>query len=510
MKTETSGVLQDSRDPFVQAARSVLNRRTSSLKSTAPPAADRKQFLLDRITMGRTPFMSEQYDKLGYTGFLEWQLDYENVQEPAGLSAAIEKESAEAHFVWNATPQEIGKTYGPIGAPVQAFAPLAAMLNMQYSHRQLLWVMTDFFQNVHNTFVSQPLAFRWWGQFLRETVHPNALGDYATMVRESGQGPSMLWYLGQYNSTKEEPNENYAREVMELHTVGEDDVQIGKVTFPTYTEPEIAEAAKIFTGWGFQSSDPDSFGFHADKHAPGDKTIDFLGKTYPFADDESQGTQFTADLVSSPLAALWISRRLVQWFLGDDYEVQFLPVWLRTAVRFYLTGGDIKETVRELFDETYWDQLDQGPRLKVRRPLNLVVALKRLTGAQNTSPGASPWLIQQLAMGQVPGHWPAPNGYQPENEKWTSSVQPRVHFLYETFFGSNGLTISDASLADLFENVAMGNYSAHANELALGGCMTDGEVEAAQAHVDTFINEADARRWALFLALSSASYQYLC
>jgi len=490
----------------------------STARAASPPLSKKQQFLLDRITFGRTPEMATKIRQLGYTGFLEWQLDHESIDD-SDLLTKIGAENPDVVALWGHTPYTLlldPKFSQYPGAVAQGQSPQMVLLAGHYSQKQLLWVMTDFLQNVHNTFIAQPFGYIFWMSFLRDVVHANALGNYRTLVEASGKGGSMMLYLGQFQSNKDNPNENYARELLELHTVGIKDLY----GYATFSEADMFDLARALTGWNSQNTmftpNLGDFYFDADAHDTGDKTLAFLPATYPGLSGPAgvtEGEDMMTDIVAHPLCALHVAYRMIQWFLGDQVEERYEAAWIRTATAFHLSGGDLRETVRELFNEAYYDQIALAPKEKARRPVNAFCALKRATNAKIDLASSTPWewIAQLYRWGQVPGWWPAPNGYQPKNQKWTGSMQPKVEFLHDTFFGDNGLAIDEAELATIFPaTLPLDQYAAKANDHVLSGCLPAGEQALIQAFLDDDLPAGDdARRWALFLTFAAPSFQYL-
>ena len=493
--------------------------------SAALPLSKKQQFLLDRITFGRTDFMALKLRQLGWTGFLDWQLDYAAIDDSAA-DAAVLAENADAATLWGYDPVDVAldPNFNQFpGAVVQGQAPQIPILYGHHSQRQLLWVMTDFMQNVHNTYLPQPLQYLFWSSFLRDTVHAHCLGSYEELVKKSGQGGSMLWYLQQWLSCAAQPIENYARELLELYTVG----VTPHFGIPTFGEDDMLETARALTGWTLdtnggppQNPNPNfgkfTFDGSPEKHAAGDKFVPFLGKTYLFDNvTPSEGELLMKDLVQHPLTALNITFRLIQWLIGDDVTGRYYNAWVRSATVFNQTGGDMKATVRELFDESHFDEIAIAPAEKVRRPLNLVVALKRATNATITTQSWE-WLSQLYKMGQVSGWWAAPNGHPPQNDKWTGSMQARIEFLYRTLIDNetddNGLVIADAALDAIFPSaIPLSEYASRANKHVFGDCLPPAE----EAEIDDFLMNSlgandDPRKWALFLTMAAPSYQYFC
>lgn len=541
----------------------------------------KEQFLLDRITFGRTSRMVNQYRARGYTDFLKWQLqlppfntgtdklddsDMFNAGKPAQV------ENPESAYAWGLSPFDIlGDTSEPCpqlgmdGLPLNDFkycfpgtkmwsaAPQMLIHGGEFGNHQLRWVMTDFMQNVHNTYLLQPGGYIFWAPFLKNVIWENCLGIYSDLVKASAQGGSMLWYLGQPDSNASNPNENFARELMELHTVGvEDTVFPGLPPIETFKESDIAPVAAMLTGWDMvgwdilQGTETLTAQYGDFRFTPGDhvtgpmgqevfNTVSMAGpwppttsKTYPTPGNEGlgEGEELIDDLCAHPTTALHISRRLVQWFLGDDYAGTFFNPWIRTAVAFINSGGNMKLTLLELFNETLFSEICPStvsgcPALgqKVRRPNNVAIGLKRTMKAKINYQADKPfkWFSQMLRMGQINGYWPAPNGYQPQNEKWLGSLEPRVRFYYDSFFGDNvngnGLQIATSTIDNIIpQGTAASAMAALAADHVYGGCLPSAE----EARITDLLTDGhipateDLRRWAFFYVYTSPAHQFLC
>lgn len=540
-----------------------------------------EQFLIDRITFGRSETMVTEMQARGYEGFLEWQLGLsddtdanlfvDGIPALTGTDSFAKSAVEEIIHPWSLNPKQtfFDMTYPaaeppgtvftyppPAGTAMGTYGPMSLQMGGRYGLHQLRWVMTDFLQNVHNTLLNAPLSYVFWVPFVRDVIYANALGNYPELVKQSGMGGSMMLYLGQPNSNKDFPNENYARELAELHTVGVKEFDLSDYSIPaisTFQESDILAFSRILTGWSIKGWNfattgvlPDDLGefayndedhYYQDPATSGtqcDKEVsmtgglpDFGAKCYDVPEPLGvrEGTALISDLANHPLCALHLSRRLVQWFIGDDYEGTFRNVWYRTAMAYYFSGGDLKATIRELFNYAYISELCPAgsQENKVRRPQNKVQAFQRAldTSVDYTAPKPNRWLQQQLVMGQVNGHWPAPNGYQPENDKWTSTMLPTIQFYFDSIFGGtadaallgaedNALRIDDIYLDTVFPTGTSYTLGQQANEWLTGGCLLPDEVLAVDAALSTTGPIGDLRRWALFFTLVTPGYQYLC
>jgi uncharacterized protein (DUF1800 family) len=312
-----------------------------------------------------------------------------------------------------------------------------------YSERQLEAVMTDFWLNHFNVYVrknqNEPYLIP---AYEREVIRPNALGKFEDLLVATAKSPAMLMYLDNWQSigadsvaAKNGPrfaafvknpqvkaalkdrglNENYGRELMELHTLG---VNGG------YTQADVTEVAKVFTGW---TIDPPGrggafqFQFDDRRHEPGQKTV--LGQTIR-ENGMNEGLQVLHMLATSPATAKFISTKLAVRFVSDDPP----PVLVdRMAQAFLASNGDIKTVLRTMFESPeFW--APAAERSKVKTPLEFVVSAARASGASvNNSLGL---VVALDRLGMPLYGMQTPNGYSWMSEAWlgTSALVTRMNF----------------------------------------------------------------------------------
>ncbi len=268
-----------------------------------------------------------------------------------------------------------------------------------------------------------PLA----GLYEREAIRPHVLGTFADMVLASARHPAMLLYLdnaqsigpdsraaqvadrarsrrpGSAAKTPRGINENYARELMELHTVGVDG---------GYTQDDIIQLARILTGWGIAGAGtrgqgrPRAYAFRRTAHEPGPKTL--MGRRYVEA-GEREGEDAIRDLCAHPSTARFIATKLVRHFVADDPPLAAVD---RVAGVFSASGGDLREVSRALvhLDEA-WDPANQ----KLRTPQDWVVAMLRALGAREAPQAFVKVLVQLRHPLWAPA---APKGYGDTISEW--------------------------------------------------------------------------------------------
>jgi uncharacterized protein (DUF1800 family) len=312
-----------------------------------------------------------------------------------------------------------------------------------YSDRQLEAVMTDFWLNHFNVYVrknqNEPYLIP---AYERDVIRPNALGKFEDLLVATAKSPAMLMYLDNWQSigpdsqaAKQGPqmaryarnpqvqaalkdrglNENYGRELMELHTLG---VNGG------YTQKDVTEVAKVFTGWtvappaqggGFQ------FQFDERRHQPGSKTV--LGKTIK-ENGMNEGLELLHALATSPATAKFISTKLAVRFVSDDPSPALVD---QMAQSFLASGGDIKTVLRTMFESPeFW--APAAERSKVKTPEEFVVSAVRASGAIVNNSQA---LVQALDKLGMPLYgMQTPNGYSWLSEPWvsTGALVSRMNF----------------------------------------------------------------------------------
>jgi len=541
-----------------------------ALASPMASGFDPELFLLDRLTFGLNDDMLSEIQTRGYAGWLTWQLNPSAINDAAAEAIVADAEfgyplwfdettglpnPAKMTNVLNKTPAELflqfpGETSGT--TPV-AMSALAVMLRAAYSRRQLFYVMADFWQNVHSTFLLQENQHALWMPFQENVIYPYALGNYANMVKASAKHSSMMLYLNQYRSDKTSPIENYARELMELHTLGlKDGVSV-------FDEIDVEEVAKILTGWSMHSLEdiiegypnPDTYGcpaqtmdlndygkfvFKQEKHLFGKKTV--LGKVYgsnvlpfplPGCYGLSEGEDLIDDLVARDETAEHMATRMIEWFLMDDPPQALID---RVAGAFSSSGSEIVPMVQELFDPTFLNEIHPSDNLKIRRPINYVVAALRASNptidmeelcSENLIPnciaGSSiwsgiKWVGSSIEIGQVPGGRPSPDGYPGENEAYVGGLRARLQFAMELAHDlSLGLSLDSTKLDGIFGVATPTTDLAEAaNQKVALGYLDNFDVRRIQTYINKLtpsLSYDDLRRECFSMILSAPSYQYL-
>lgn len=318
----------------------------------------------------------------------------------------------------------------------------SATLGALYSRWQLQERMVDFWSNHFNIF-----AHKNYGTFRlavdqRSVVRKHALGNFRDMVMASAHSAAMLGYLDNQINNKDVANENYARELMELHTMG---VHGG------YTQKDVMEVARCFTGWTIENRflrPRENFRFDESAHDPAPKWV--LGR-HLTAGGVQDGVDVIDIVTQHPSTARFISSKLARYFLGtDDSAVVTLA-----SKTFLSTHGDIKETVKIILES---DLLEHGPRM-VKRPYDFAVSAVRTLGAN--SDGGEDFHRHLDLMGQALYSWPMPDGYPDRTSAWTGSLLGRWNFAHGLATGKlGGSTVNLEGLGAHIETNVLGPDSA--------------------------------------------------
>ena len=319
------------------------------------------------------------------------------------------------------------------GQPAQELT-VATLLRQVYSQRQLYELVVDFWTNHFNIDIRKNTC-----HFLKtdddlQTIRPNALGKFGDLLSASAHSPAMLIYLDQAESTKGVPNENYARELMELHTIS---------TAALFGPPDVVGVARAFTGWTVvgqrgQGGAAGTFVFRPGIHD--DEAKDLLGVHLPAGQGQGDGQQVITLLSQHPLTARFISTKLIRRFVADDPPPALVD---QLAAVFTASGGDTPAVLRALFASS---EFRSSAGLKFKRPLEFFVSALRLTGAHFASrPRAV--LGQLQLLGQTPFQWQMPNGYPDVAGYWATTGGLLNRWNFGMLLASNGLAGTQVDLA---------------------------------------------------------------
>ncbi len=319
----------------------------------------------------------------------------------------------------------------------------AKLLRAIYSNRQLEEVLTDFWFNHFNIYLNKGADHYYVTEYEREVIRPHAMGKFADLLKATAHSPAMLFYLDNAESVGPdspaalgipenlrrpmrrgplgEPmpgpapqakksrqqglNENYARELMELHTLG---VNGG------YTQKDVTEVAKVFTGWTIEEPRKGGgFRFAERRHEPGVKYV--LGQKIQ-ENGEKEGEHVLEMLARDPHTAKFVCRKLAMRFVSDDPPQSLVD---RMAETWEKKDGDIREVLRTMLNAPeFW--APEAYRAKVKTPLEFVVSAVRATGAEVNDPLPLVRTLNQMGMPLY--QMQPPTGYSMLAETWVNSA----------------------------------------------------------------------------------------
>ena len=236
--------------------------------------------------------------------------------------------------------------------------------------------------------LQEKMALFWHGHFACRSANPyfdqqyldiirkNALGNFGTMLLEVSKTPAMLQFLNNQQNKKDHPNENFAREVMELFTLGRGN----------YTEQDVKEAARAFTGFGFDKTG--EFKFRVQQHDYGTKN--FLSNSGDFS-----GEDILKIILEKKECAYFITKKIYRFFVNDETDKDIVQ---QLSEKFYQSGYDIKFLMKEIFTSE-WFYMEKNIGVKIKSPVELMVAMFRTipTVFKNTDST----LFIQRSLGQI-------------------------------------------------------------------------------------------------------------
>ncbi|MGD1713342.1 DUF1800 domain-containing protein [Dapis sp. BLCC M172] len=386
--------------------------------------------VLNRLSFGPRPGDIERVKSIGINNYIQSQLRPETIREPQQLTNELSKLKT-----LNLNPVELFNEYGPLPPRKQKQltqkqkqarnkrmriifnqAIKSNLLRAISSNRQLQEVMINFWFNHFNISVTKGRPIRLWiGTYERDAIRPYALGNFRDLLSATAHHPAMLFYLDNWlNTAPGSPgvrgplkglNENYARELMELHTMG---VNGG------YKQEDIITLARIFTGWGIQrrSGDGSGFKFDANRHDNSDKI--FLGIPIKGGGIE-EGEKALDILANHPSTARFISYKLAQYFVADTPPGSLVN---KLAKSFQETNGNIRYVLETLFKSPeFWNEKYYWSKFKT--PYQYITSAARATATDKPKFGRINGMLSQLGMPLY--HCATPDGYKNTKEAWLNS-----------------------------------------------------------------------------------------
>ncbi len=387
----------------------LANLPAAALSVRQDPMRDRGSHAISRLTFGITPALHSHLRQIGAEAFIAEQLAPDRINDD-GMTAHLEPY---AHIL-EADLAQLVEQFAE--RPQQAAVALIGnwVLRALYSERQLLEKVTQFFSNHFYVYLykgpfTAPLLIRDERDYLR----PYAFSNFRTMLGYSGISPSMLLYLDNAQNNRRAPNENYARELLELHTLG---VHGG------YTETDVKEVARAFTGWSvrFPREGEGTAFEHLFRRAFHDRDAKTILGTLIQPDGQNEGERVYDLLAAHPSTARFISTKLVRRFVADAPPDALVT---RLSEVYQSNAGAIPPLLTTLFAaDEFWNA---APKLKT--PFEYTMSVLRALGFEiiNTTRFMRGLGDVLEAMGNTPFMWPAPNGFPDVAGLWSGSLITR-------------------------------------------------------------------------------------
>ena len=367
------------------------------------PAVDPLVVLLNRCCFG---FKDAEYQRalaLDYTGWLQEQLNYTSFDV-----SALESSIATLYPRVTWTAAQLITDAKATGMNGQAARELigATMERQLKSPRQLYETMVEFWTNHFNITAASTPEVYYKVVDDRDVIRANALGSFPAMLKASARSLAMLYYLDNVTNTKSGPNENYARELMELHTLG-----VGG----GFSETDVKQVARCFTGWtvtGSSSNNP-VFTFSSSQHDTAAKNV--LGNTIAAGGGISDGDRVLDILAAHPSTARYIAEKLCIRFIGDHPQTTAID---QVAATYIATSGNISSMLLTLFGSAEF--LASYDR-KIRRPVEYIVGALRVLEPSLAGDYLTRISSRLTTLGQMPFKWPTPDGYPDEMADWVNT-----------------------------------------------------------------------------------------
>ncbi|BAY05652.1 DUF1800 domain-containing protein [Anabaena cylindrica FACHB-243] len=406
--------------------------------------------IINRLSFGPAPGDIKKVESMGVQGYIRQQLSPDSISEPESLTRQLSQMktlnlnpmqrlqyAANISAVITSGQEKKPASMKQSGQIVQETIQ-SRLLRATSSNRQLQEVMVDFWYNHFNVDAAKGRNRIWVGAYEQEAIRPHVLGRFRDLLGATARHPAMLLYLDNAkNKVSNRPdakgkigglNENYARELMELHTLGVDG---------GYTQQDVIALARILSGWGIVNNpnqdNSDGFEFNSKHHDFSDKV--FLGYKIK-GSGKAEGEEALDILARSPATARHISYKLAQYFVNDNPPETLVK---KLAQRYLATDGNIREVLNTLFQSSeFWDEKNFNSKFKT--PYQYAISVVRATGMElkNTRPIQE--LFGQLAMPLY--QCPTPDGYKNTKEAWLNPDAMTRRLSFATAIANDSLQIS--------------------------------------------------------------------
>ncbi|MBX3114988.1 MAG: DUF1800 domain-containing protein [Fimbriimonadaceae bacterium] len=432
--------------------------------------------LLRRINYGPTPADVAELKAIGYTAYLEKQMNPASIEDTA-CEARVQQFSPYLYDTFVTLNQQ------PWWSITGNWND-AVIVRSIYSKRQLQQRMLEFWMDhfyVDSVKVPGPVILDYY-----RSISQECFGTFRELLKRSANHGAMMIYLDNLFSTATLINVNYAREILELHTVG---VNGG------YTEADIYQVADAFTGWSVvEDGNPNEneFVFKPSLHMPGTRTI--MQKSFPQS-GKAQGDAVLDWLATHPSTIKYIGNKLTRFFLGKDAS----PALMSKIQSAWGANGDIKAVLREILSRT--EIINSVPKFK--RPNHLVYGSIRQLGL-NLTYISGIYSGHLVKMNMAPFKWFQPDGYPDAFEYWAGGMVRRIRFVQEINSNSGLIQLMDVS--------AMLSMDDAARVTEINSRLFLGELPVTdQVWIRRYLKGKsghEAMRSAISLAMAGSSYQW--
>ena len=402
------------------------------LTAPAGETIDAVSHVLNRLCFGPRPGDHARVTAMGVPQFLEEQLAPEAIDDRV-CEAMVRRFEGLAELADGGSRRLEKLTRGQLFAYEQTMTAemfesdpkalideltSATILRAVFSRRQLYEQMVQFWSDHFN--IDHSKADCRWLKAADDwfVVRRHAMGRFPDMLRASALSPAMLWYLdGRVNQREkptEEPNENYARELLELHTMG---VHGG------YTQQDVMEVARCLTGWTVRGAKDTMLGigkveFKRELHDDGDKVV--LGQMIASSGGAGDLDRVLEIIALHPSTARYLATKLCRFFIADEPPEAAIAA---TQQAYLSSQGEIREMLRALFTTP---EFMAARGVKLKRPFTFVASALRATNAETNARRAM--IEHLLRMGHAPFRFPTPDGYPMEATHWTGTLLWRWNF----------------------------------------------------------------------------------
>ena len=374
------------------------------------PKDERIKQALNRFTFGPRPGDAEHVQSMGLKKWIDWQLHPSRIAENPVLEAKLNGLGS-----LSMSSREIAQNY-PAGRMAARELAAAKLLRAIYSNRQLEEVLTDFWFNHFNVYLEKGADRYLVTAYERDAIRPHVLGQFRDLLEATAKSPAMLFYLDNWQSVGDAMergrparrglNENYGRELLELHTLGVDG---------GYTQKDVTEVARCFTGWTIrQPRLGGEFVFNGRAHDRGEKRV--LGVKILAGGGIEDGEKVLDLVARQPATAHFISRKLAMRFVADDPPAVLVG---RMAQTFLKSDGDLRAVLKTMIDsKEFWSV--GAYRTKMKSPLEFVASAVR---SMNGDVDEALALNNQVAqMGEPLFRKQEPTGYSNSGTEWMNSA----------------------------------------------------------------------------------------